>query len=974
MMRSLLACLIAVGLILAGVSSAAAQTTTGSILGDVVDPSGAVVPGATVTITDSDTGLTREAVTDEVGSYRVAGLVPAEYEITVQMQGFSTVNRPGVQLPIQGEIKLDFELQVGGAPQSITVEGTPLVQATRTVMETVFGNELIRDLPLKTRDFMDLALYAPGVVLDQSSVRNPVGTDSISFFGMDESHKAIWLEGVDFNDEVIGGGTNISRSTRTPVGQEAIQEFQVMTSGYSAEFGRSGAGAINVLLKSGGNDVHGSGFYFLRDDSFDKPNYRVVNGAPVQSSSVTPFKSKQYGATVGGAFVRDRAFYFLSLERRTREASSEVTMPATVKSFVDGLNLGYDTRTTIPTTREQVNILGKFTFNLDDRNKLDITYIYDDDNDVNKDIGGEDAADRGFDDLTNSYFATASLTSTIGSRTVNELRVNRSNQRIVRSLREGEVFLPGLIFPSVSIGTDGSAAPQSRNQKSWIISNSTSHELGRHSLSWGGEMNDIVASNDTNEDFNGQYIFETDVAPFAPVEYSAGVNLQFLRGESLDPTITTVGRDMDMYSLFVNDTWRVRPDFTINLGLRYDLRVLEGDLGGGPDAFEQPGFSRDRPEEVWLNVALGAAGSIGLEPWRTVPTDTLDLSPRIGFAWDLSGNGTAALRASYGIYHDRVPTLVMRGVVNSYNGLNIRTFDVQDPDTFPNVPDGSSFPANSVSSSTVPSPAADTPYTQQINVAFDYQVSSDTSFTADYTRIKGTNFLMRRNVNAPFAGGGCPFEGGLTAAGIINPCGFDMILANDQSNRIQVNALTFRLNRRFTDRLGFLVGYTLGSAKEFNLGGFPIIIGAAPSEPYNIFDDIHFGPTENDVRHRFTSNVVYSFPYDINVAAILTANSAPPYNQTTGTDANGDGVRNDRDPGVGVHSLRQEAFFNTDIRLSKRFFFDDTKNIEILWEMFNLFNTANVVRFNGNQRSSTFGNGRAVLAPFQAQLGFRFTF
>lgn len=971
-MRSLIGWVAGILLIVSAVTVADAQSTSGSILGDVADPSGAFVVGATITVTNSSTASVRTTVTDAAGAYRVAGLAPAVYEMTVVSPGFSTITRPDVLVPIQGEVKVDFQLQVGGAAQAITVTGTaPLVQTTRTLMETLVDNRLVRDLPLKNRDFMDLALLAPGVVLDQSSARNATGTDSISFFGMDESHKAIWLEGVDFNDEAIGGGTNISRATRTPVGQEAIQEFQVMTSGYSAEFGRSGSGAVNVVLKSGGNDLHGSGFYFLRDDSFDKPNFRVVNGAAEPTSGVTPFQTEQYGGTFGGPFVRDRAFYFLSVERRTREASSEVTIPATVKVFVDSLNMGYDTRATIPTTREQVNAIGKFSFDLNDQNRLDLTYMYDDDNDKHKDIGGNEAGDRGFDDLNNSYFASASLTSSIGSGTVNELRINRSNQRVVRSVSEGSSFLPALHFPSVFLGTDGQTTPEIRNQKSWIISNSTSHEWGRHSLKWGGEINLLSALNDTNSDFNGVFEFPSDTAPFVPDRYYAGFNLQFARGETPDPSFARTNRSMDMYAVFVNDAWRVRPDFTLNLGFRYDLRVLQGGLHG-PDAFEQPGFSRDRPEEVWLNVALGEAGDLGVQPWRPVPTDTLDLSPRIGFAWDLSGNGTAALRASYGIYHDRVPTLVTTDVVNSYNGAAIQTFQIHDPNFFPSTPDGSNLPLDAVNSSTVPSPTGNTPYTQQINVAFDYEVTREMSFIVDYTKILGLNFLIRRNVNAPIDGV-CPFGAEFSARGL-DPC-FTMTLANDQSNRIHVNALTLRLNRQFSNRLSFLLGYTLGSAKEFNQGGFPgPILGVWPANPYDVFGEANFGPTENDVRHRFTSNVVYTFPYDINVAAIVTANSAPPFNPTTGIDNNGDGFRNDRDPGVGVNSLRGEGYFNTDLRLSKRFLIDETKNVEVLWEMFNLFNTANLVNFNGSQNSSTFGKGRAALAPFQAQLGLRFTF
>ncbi|PYS17943.1 MAG: hypothetical protein DMG11_34120, partial [Acidobacteria bacterium] len=300
----------AILLILAVVSLVNAQTTTGSIFGDVTDASGAVLGGVAVRVASPSTGTSYEGQTDKLGSYQFAGLPPADYVVTVEYPGFRTMMRSGVALPIQGRIKLDFRMEVGGLSESITVnEGAPLVQTSEAVLQTVIGNRLVRDLPLKTRDFMDLSLLAPGVVLDQSSVRTGA-TDSISFFGMEEAYKTIWLEGVDFNDEATTGGTNISPATRTRLGLEAIQEFQVMTTGYSAEFGRSGSGAVNVILKSGGNDVHGNAFYFLRDDSFDKPVFQITDGVATPASNVPPFRRQQYGGTWGGPLVRDKAFYF----------------------------------------------------------------------------------------------------------------------------------------------------------------------------------------------------------------------------------------------------------------------------------------------------------------------------------------------------------------------------------------------------------------------------------------------------------------------------------------------------------------------------------------------------------------------------------------------------------------------------------------------------------------------------------------
>jgi hypothetical protein len=950
-----------------------AQTTTGSVFGDVTDSTGAVVGSAIVRITNSATAATRETQTNSVGSYEFAGLPPAEYVVGVEFQGFRGTTRTGIVVPIQGRIKIDFRLEVGGITESVTVtENGPLVRPGEQAVQTVIGNRLVRDLPLKTRDFMDLSLLAPGIVLDQSSVRNG-STESISFFGLEEAYKTVWLDGVDLNDEATTGGTNISPAMRTRLGLEAIQEFQIMTTGYSPEFGRSGAGAVNVIIKSGGNDIHGNAFYFLRDDSFDKPAFQLSNGVAKPASNVPPFRRQQFGGTVGGPLIRDRAFYFGSIERQTARESAQVLIPASVKTFVDSLRMGYDTRSVVPRTRQQVNTVGKLTFNVNRANRLDLTYVYDDDNDVNKNIGGSVAADRGFDDLNSSYFATASVTSLLGPALVNEFRLNRSIQRLLRTIPASSRFLPGLDFPSVRIGTDGAASPQGRTQKNWILANTTSYHWGSHSLKWGGEMNLVRAPVLTNENFNGNYRFPRDTAPFTPDRYTAGFNLQFGRGESASPTYTTLRRDMNMYALFANDAWRVRPNFTLNLGLRYDLRVLRGDLGG-PDAFKQPGFSREQPQEVWLNVAYGAAGAIGIRPWRPVPNDLLDISPRVGFSWDVSGNGKTAVRASYGLYYDRITSLSLRSAVNSYNGLNIQSVEVASPDFFPLVPNAAGLPAAAITVSTVPSPTGNTPYTQQSSAGLAYAISPNVAFSADFTHMLGLNFQMIRNVNAPLplalTGGTrvCPFGDILRAKGL--PTCFQMQIQNDQSNRIHLNALSLRLERRFAKRIGFLAGYTLGSVRSWSTGTF----GNLPTDAYDKFKELDFGPYDNDVRHRFSGNVIYQLPHGFNMAAIVTANTAAPYNHTTGVDSNLDFVINDRPSGVRFNSLRGDSFFTTDLRLTKKFFFRETRNIEMLWEMFNLFNTANLTDFNGNERATTFRQARAALPPFQAQLGVRWAF
>jgi hypothetical protein len=978
-MRSFLGCLVAIILIMSAASVLDAQSTTGSILGDVTDSSGAVLAGAAIQATNSSTGASRETVTNDVGGYRFAGLPPSNYTLSFQLEGFRPVTAPGIVLPIAGEIKIDMELEVGATTESLTVTAeSPLVQTTENSLRTVIDNQRISELPLRNRNFMDLMLLAPGVTLDQSSIRRDAN-DSVSFYGMSETFKSVWLEGVDFNDEVTTGGTNLSPATRTRLGQEAIQEVQVMSSGYSPEFGRSATGAVNVVLKSGGNDVHGSGFYFLRDDSFDKAPFSVSNGVATPISEPPDRKRQQFGGTFGGPIARERAFFFGSFERQLQDTSTEVSIPTEVETFVRSLDMGYNLDRVVPQNRKEINAIGKLDFHFNPSNTLNLTYLYDDNDNFNQDVNSSIAADGGFDDLGSSYFASANLTSVINSRTVNEFRLNRSIQRLFRSAPgKSDLFLPTLFFPSVEIGTSDSV-PQGRVQRNWILSNTTSHDLSNHSLKWGVEMNDVVALVDSNARFNGGYSFsceEITCAEFGiPFRYSAAFNLRFDRGESLDPRVASMNRDVDMYALFFNDAWRVRPNLTFNMGLRYDLRVFEGDLGG-PDAFAQPGFSRDNPEDVWLQVVLGEAGSMGVQTWRPAPTDTLDLSPRLGLSWDIRGDGKSVVRASYGIFHDRINTISLRGTVFGYNDLITRAVEVENPNFFPLVPSPTDLPVNTAGRPTIPTPTANTPYTQQSNVGFQYSINPDMAFSADFTHILGLHFAFNRNVNAPLpldqTGGArvCPLADRLNAAGISNGC-LRMRMGLDMSNRIKINMLTLKLERRFRNRFGFLLGYTLGDTKQFSGATF----GAAqPVDANNKFNPLDFGPTENDVRSRFTANFMYLLPYDLNVSSIITANSGAAYNHTTGLDGNLDFQRNDRPEGVRFNSLRGEGYFQTDFRVSKKFFLDDTKNIELLWEMFNIFNNANLSNYNGNERSSTFRQARAALAPFQAQLGLRFTF
>ena len=944
------ACAWMVMTVLLAPAAAVAQTTTGTILGEVKDSTGGTLPGVTVTAVNQANGLTREAVTDGLGSYRFAAMPPGVYTVKAALAGFKEATRADLRLAINSQVSAPFTLEVGGLEETITVtEQAPLVNTTENVVRTLVDTQQIASLPLKSRDFIDLTLLAPGVVTDQGSAQSGQ-TDSISFGGMNEGYKSIWLEGVDFNDEVTGGGSSLSSATRIALAQEAIQEFQVMASSYSAEFGRSASGAINILTKSGGNQVRGAGFYFRRDDAFDKPNFFA--------DTVPPFKIEQYGATVGGPIKQNKLFYFASWERRANLRSAQVNIPVSIRDFV--ASLGYDTKTDVPITTDENNVFGKVTYLASQNHSVNATYMYDHRDLFGQQTGGNSAGDHGYDDARRAWFFVGNLTSVLSSNLVNELRVSGSHQALDRVLPAGSTSKPELRFPTVQFGR-ASNIPQSRTQDNYIVTNATSLHFvakGAHDLKFGFEANIVPTTSKINQSFNGLFEFLQDRPVIAGDPTS--LPFRFTQGVELRGQLAEIARDVNIYSAFVNNQWQPTSRLTINLGVRYDWQLWRGDLNGQDIPSDVP------IEQFWVRHITGDL--IG-QNFKPVPNDKNNLAPRLGVTWDPTGSGKTVVRGGYGIYYDQVNTSTLRTVVGGYPGFVASQFandsrsGARIPnDFFPNLPT-QSFPPSVGAAFRVASDSAQSPYTHQFTAGTTRQLGRNYAVSFDYVHMRGESFPLTRNVNARRADNTFP----ILASGL-------RLLLYDDAAPIRIHQAQFRIQKRFADRLGFLVGYTLGSAKTIADNG-------TPSNHYDLMAD--WGPTSNDVRHRLVANAIYQLPWDFNVGGIFTANSAAPYNVTLGTDANRDGDNNDRPVGEDFDAARGDRYFQADLRISKKVTLGRVSG-ELLWEMFNVFNTVNFNNFQGNQSSAPgqtstgiptgFGRPRGAFDPFQAQLGFKLTF
>jgi len=891
------------------------------------------LPGATVTVGNESNGRTRSVTTGERGSYRISELPPGRYTVRVEMPAFASVVRQGVTLALGGNLTLNLDLQLASVQESVTVSGqAPLLETSEKSLETNISPAEVDDLPVKGRQFVDLALLAPGVTVDTASANS--ATDSISFGGFNEQFKSLWLEGIDINDEVTGGGSGLSNASRHTFSQESVQEFQIVANQYSVEFGRSGSGVINILTKSGTNRVAGRGYYFLRDDAFDKPN-RFATGK-------LPFRQQQFGATLGGPIVTDRVHYFASYERQIYDDVVTVNVPAFV------IPLMKDPRTEVPRPLRQHNLFGKLTATLSPRHYLSFTSMYGEQDRKAQDLGGNVAGDGGFDEKAHDVYLAGAVTSVFTNTFTNQLRLAYSDA-VKNRFPSGEPG-PRIIFPSISFG-QATNFPQTRRQLNYIVMNTANYHLdgggGTHDFKGGFEVNVSRGPRTINTAFNGEFLFLQDRLPDPNVLSTYPARYRTATGSG------ALDRDVDMYAFFLEDNWHIGQGLTLSAGVRYDLQFLRGDLDGERLPSDVP------TSEFWARFV---EGDLRGRNWIAYPNDFNNVGPRVGFAWDPQNNGRMVVRGGYGVFFDQIWTNDTGNVVQNYP--NVFTSQVANdtrvtniPNTFfPHAPPASLLSATGSTAVQVPNPAAESPSTQQSSIGIQRQIAANTSVSADYIHVLGLHFRRAYNANARQPDGTFP----LLRSGTV-------ITVGDYGNRIHSDQVQIKFERRLANNFSLRTSYTYMKVFQF--------LETAVDKANR---DADWGPAANDTRHRMVVSSVYRMPLDIQFGTIITAMSAPPYNITTGVDSNGDRDVNERplENGtmIGPFSARGDNYFSADLRISRTFRLGGERRLEALFEMFNLTNMANYGGYDGNLRSSFYGQPRFALPPFQGQLGIRLDF
>jgi hypothetical protein len=937
---------------------ASAQTTNAVLSGVVSDAQGGVLPGVTVTVRNTETGFTRTVVTEADGRYRLAGLAPGRYDLRVELQGFGPIAVTDIALTTGGEIVRDVTMQVQGVQESVQVSAeAPVVQTTRSEVSGVVTQEQMQMLPLETRQPIGLALLLPGT--SQDAVRPRKFNANIGA-GAFTHGSALLVDGV-WNKE---GNTG---EPRQDFPQSAIREFRVLVSQAPAEYGWTAGGAVSFATKSGTNLWTGEVFEFLRNKSLNTLNM-FEEAAGIRKPD---FERHQFGGALGGPIVRDRLHFFVAAER------TDTTPYATVTTGRPDLYRAVEGTFAIPEYSNMLFTRGDVQINSDQT--AFARYAWQDSDFTCEGCGGNLAYFSGQGIQQKRYSAVAGHTWVISSRVFNEMRGQVTNYHY-RSHPPGVRPLENLFdssaartapltqvytFPSLTWGTN---VNYYTTQYAREFRNDLSIAAGAHTWKFGGAFLHLTVMGDLRDNI-GTWTFTNDQL-FDPTNPAIVRNLTGAR--LFTAALGQFPRYVpnQMWNGYVQDEWRVRPNVTLNLGLRYDLQAK---------AFNEELDINDR-------TIFPTTGTPTQIPYVDFSTrgDKNNFGPRLGLAWDLN-EGRSVVRAGYGIYYNPMNLIVTTNERTNFRQASITITNPSYPDPYMGQD-----PLRFVS--TAP---------QNVNIlANDLENAESHATTAGFSQELTTNLgvhldvVYNRMTKVPQAIDINPRAQGATGPRPLNQ--FARIEETRANGEMDYKALMLRVDRRFDNRFLYTVSYTLAKSDgDVPSGGINSRVTQSEAP------ELDEGPAVNDRRHALVASGSVLLPYDINLGAVWQLRSAMPFSALAGVDLNGDGVVTDYVPGTtrnlgnrengrmldavnawrtsrGLGTIDESQIdtndFNSfDVRASKSFALGGMRRLELIGQVFNVFGRDNLAAaWVTNALSNQFGRSRQAFNRQQGEVAIRF--
>jgi hypothetical protein len=975
--------------------------TTAQLSGVVTDPTDAAIVGATVSARNVETGLTRSTNSSGEGRYLLEGLPPGGYELTVEANNFGVLKQSGVQLTIGQNATLHFSLQIARVTEELTILGdTSLTEPARTEESQVIDLRRIDNLPINGRQFLDFALLAANVGRGRSNTGNSFrpgepGQIDISFAGLDEIASLITVDGAD------NIGRTFGRSRSTPP-QDAVREFRVVQYTYGADLGPAASAVVNIVTKSGTNAVHGSSYDYVRNDAFDARNLLAPPG-------FDKLRQNQFGATLGGAAIRDRFFLFGGYEGQRRSESPSYS--SVLLSNLSAINAAKQSIGLPPEVLEgklrQTNydsMMARSDYQPAPGQLLTLTYRLRDERNTN--IGastGQTSAPSNFRNADiQDHAVVANWTSTSSSSLFSQGLFQFARRRFDFA---STTFEPYLQVPNtVDMGRHVNAV-DATGETRFEGSEMLGYKRGAHSIKVGGDLYHVRQNFVVDVADPGMVLFPNLDAflgkpPFPPFPFA--VLFQFAVGPdgSRPPApqgfktsanlpafdaLTRYRSGLTHFALFATDQWRAAPRLTLNYGLRWDT-------DNRPAEFYQKYYKAFQPR-------AGLAYSL--------------LSDRL--VWRMAGGVYQGVRDTDAFQFAKImgqdPAFGAPKPEFSVAGGGLHLPTISDPSVA--APAFLQF----VRSKIYPTPAPGQPpypnflfathrtnarglYTYQWSTQVDYRLSGDLGVSVGYVGVRGLHLSASNALNVAPATLKLPngendygVAPGVPVARTFNPLVAPLSLFSDDVGQSSYHAGTVTLTKRFSRYYALGGHYTW--SKTINDNGVAI-----PDLPEDVYRrDLERALSKQHVPHRFVGNMTVEGPErtwlkDFRFALISIVAAAPFYTVYAGVDANHDGnPLSDRVGRLGRSTFKGDNYVNVDVRLSRRVHLSERVQADIVAEAFNLFNTLNVMEVNsvygapeliGPEPKSfdqpvpaplpSFNSIRAISPPRQIQFALRITY
>ncbi|MDT7605035.1 MAG: hypothetical protein QOF61_3032 [Acidobacteriota bacterium] len=874
-----------------GVTRSAAQSTTDGAIGGVIkDPKGAVVQGATVTVKNEETNKEGTATSDDEGRFRVVQLPPGNYAVTIASSGFGNFTQNKVVVEVGRITSLDIALSIGGTQESVEVTSeAPVINTSQQDFSTNINQTSINNLPTNGRRWSNFAILTPGAVPE------PFGL--ISFRGVSGLLNNNTIDGGDNNQAFFSeerGRTRLSYS----ISQDAVREFQVNTSNYSAEYGRAAGAVTNAVTKSGTNEFHGNAFFYVRDARYNARNPQLT---------IKPADNrKQFGGTIGGPIMKDRLFFFFSYDQQKRNFPGISTFSSNTFSSTNfnsttllarGLTQAQIDQTTtflnsltgeFARTGDQTLFLPKVDWHINDSNSLAVTYNrlrWKSPNGVQTTSSLTRARSAIGDDLVDVNWITLRLVSTISPTVLNEGRFQYGRdwerQQYSGALPgEPTTAPPGGVPPSIGLPGFTFGKPNFLDRRSypdekrWQYADTVTVSHSNHTFKLGADINHVSDLKDNLFLESGSYVYSTTSDFY--VDYVNSLTSNALRNLSATtPTTNPLGRCANStrragqcyngtyqqqfgppkflfktndWNFFVQDDWRVTPRVTVNLGMRYEYQQL--------------------PKPQIPNAAFDADPQFTAKS-SVFPADKNNWGPRFGFAYNITGNSKTVIRGGYGIYYGRIQNSVISDAITN---TGIAAGQIRLDLTTPIFPQAFNSAADaSGGTSPIPSIVAfatnmANPQIHQADLILEHEIARNTVVSASYIMSAGRHLPTFVDVNLafptaittlPFSGG--PLDGQTLSvprftARLNNA--FNAIVEARSSIKSDYNALVLQLQRRYTDGLQFQTNYTWSKASDNGQATGTFAGANAPLNPYDY--SVESGPSNFDIRHRFVASAVWT--------------------------------------------------------------------------------------------------------------------